>query len=210
MHEWIDISLPITKGMVHWPGDPEIDVSRIASIGPECFCNVTAISMCAHTGTHMDAPLHFIDGGAPMDTMPLDATVGPARVIEILDPIKITRLELERHEIKRGERLLFKTSNSARLWETREFIEDFVYISREAADFIADAGVRAVGIDAYSAGGFHNDLQETHLSLLRAGIWIIEGLMLGHVEPGEYELMCLPMKLIGADGAPARAILRSL
>ena len=210
MPQWIDISLPVTAGMAHWPGDPEVDVRRIATIGPDSFCNVTAISMCAHTGTHMDAPLHFIDGGAPMESMPFDATVGPARVIEILDPIEITRQELELHQIRRGERLLFKTANSARLWTTKEFVEDFVYIARDAADFMAESGIRTVGIDAYSVGGFRKDLQETHLSLLQAGIWIVEGLMLAHVTPGDYEFICLPVKLVGADGAPARAILRRL
>ena len=210
MPEWIDISLPVTAGMVHWPGDPEIQVQRIASIGPESFCNVTAISMCAHTGTHIDAPLHFIDGGAAMESMPLDAVIGPARVIEIFDHEKITRLELERHALQRGERILLKTSNSARLWSTSRFIEDFVYISLDAADYMVEAGIRTVGIDAYSVGGFRNDLQETHVSLLGAGIWIVEGLNLEHVDPGNYELICLPMKLVGADGAPARAILRRL
>ena len=210
MPEWIDISLPVTAGMVHWPGDPEIQVKRIATIGPESFCNVTAISMCVHTGTHMDAPLHFIDGGASMESMPLDAVVGTARVIEIFDPVKITRIELERHALQPGERILLKTSNSARLWKTNQFLEDFVYISREAADYMAETCIRTVGIDAYSVGGFRNDLQETHVSLLGAGIWIVEGLNLEHVAPGDYEFICLPMKLIGADGAPARAVLRRL
>jgi len=209
MPNWIDISLPIAKGMVRWPGDPEIDVHRIACIDAESFCNVTAISMCAHTGTHMDAPLHFIDGAAAMEAMPLDATIGPARVIEIVDKVAVTRQELELWSPQRGERLLFKTANSARLWKTDQFLEDFVYISREAADFMAEVGIRTVGIDAYSVGGYRQDLQETHLSLLGAGIWIIEGLVLDGVAPGSYELVCLPLKLIGADGAPARAILRT-
>ena len=209
MSQWIDVSLPVTAGMARWPGDPEIQVERIASIGPECFCNLTAISMCAHTGTHMDAPLHFIDGGAAMESMPLDAVIGPARVVEIFDPKKVKRHELESHALQRGERILLKTSNSARLWKTNQFIEDFVYISRDAAAYMAEAGIRTVGIDAYSVGGFRNDLQETHMALLAAGIWIVEGLMLEHVTPGEYEFICLPMKLIGADGAPARAVLRN-
>ncbi len=208
MLEWIDISVPVTAGMARWPGDPEIQIQRIASIGPESFCNLTAISMCAHTGTHMDAPLHFIEDGAAIETMPLDAVIGPARVIEIFDPEKITRPELERHALQRGERILIKTANSARLWNTNQFIEDFVYIAQDAAAYMAETGIRTVGIDAYSVGGLRNDLLETHVTLLAAGIWIVEGLMLEDVSPGEYEFICLPMKLIGADGAPARAVLR--
>jgi arylformamidase len=210
MPQWIDISLPVTAGMARWPGDPEIRVERLASIGPDSFCNLTAISMCAHTGTHMDAPLHFIDGGAAMESMPLDAVIGPARVIEISGPEKVARHELERHALRRGERILLKASNSTRLWKTGRFIEDFVYIAQDAADYMAAAGIRTVGIDAYSVGGFRHDLLETHVSLLAAGIWIVEGLMLEHVTPGEYEFICLPMKLIGADGAPARAVLRRM
>lgn len=210
MSQWIDISLPVTAGMVRWPGDPEIRVDRIASIGADSICNLTSISMCAHTGTHMDAPLHFIDGGAPMEAMPLDAVLGPARVIEIFDCEKVTRQELERHTLQRGERILLKTSNSPRLWKANGFIEDFVYISRDAACYMAEAGIAAIGIDAYSVGGYRNDLRETHMALLGAGIWIIEGLMLEHAAPGDYELICLPMKLTGADGAPARAVLRRL
>ena len=194
--------------MVRWPGDPEVHVDRIASIGAESFCNLTAISMCAHTGTHMDAPLHFIEGGAPLDAMPLDAVIGLARVIEIIDSEKVTRQELERHTLRRGERILLKTANSPRLWKTTQFIENFVYISDDAARYMAEAGIRAVGIDAYSVGGYRNDLQETHVTLLGAGIWVIEGLVLEHVAPGNYELICLPIKLMNADGAPARAILR--
>lgn len=207
MPEWIDISVPVTTDMARWPGDPDIQLERIASIGPKSFCNLTAISMCAHTGTHMDAPLHFIDGGIAMEAMPLDAVIGPARVIEIFDPAKISRCELEQHALRRGERILLKTSNSTRLWKTNRFIEDFVYIAHDAAAYMAETGIRTVGIDAYSVGGFRNDLQETHVTLLAAGIWIVEGLMLEHAAPGEYDFICLPIKLVGADGAPARALL---
>ena len=126
----------------------------------------------------------------------------------IFDPEKITRQELERHAMQRGERILLKTTNSARLWKTDEFIEDFVYIAQDAAAYMAAIGIRTVGVDAYSVGGFRNDLQETHVTLLAAGIWIVEGLMLENVQPGEYDFICLPMKLTGADGAPARAVLR--
>ena len=171
-------------------------------------CNVSALSMSVHTGTHMDAPLHFIQEGRSMPTMPLDATIGPARIIEINDKVSIKPQALLRHRIRRGERVLFKTRNSRRAWETESFDEDFVYISKEAAQYLVDRGVRTVGVDYLSVGGFKKDGLETHLILLGAGVWIIEGLDLTQAKPGRYDLVCLPLKLLNSDGAPARAILR--
>jgi len=143
-----------------------------------------------------------------MDRMPLDATVGRARVIEIQDPVSIKPNELDPHRVGRGERVLFKTRNSSLGWWTQDFIEDFVYVSQEAARYLADREVRTVGVDYLSVGGFRRDGVETHQALLGAGIWVIEGLDLSRVEPGEYELICLPLKVEDGDGAPARAILR--
>jgi arylformamidase len=131
-----------------------------------------------------------------------------ARVIEIRDTESIQREELEFHHIQQGERVLFKTVNSARCWQTDTFLEDFVYISQEAAHYLAAVGVQTVGIDYLSVGGYTKDAVETHLALLGAGIWIIEGLDLSQVDPGTYELICLPIKITGSDGGPARAILR--
>ncbi len=170
--------------------------------------NVSLISLGAHTGTHMDAPVHFVRGGEGMDRMPLDATVGRARVVGIQDPTSIKPDELRPLGLAPGERVLFKTLNSSRAWQTDEFIEDFVYVSQEAARYLVDCGVRTVGVDYLSVGGFHKDGVETHEALLGAGIWVIEGLDLSEVEPGEYELICLPLKVQDSDGAPARAILR--
>jgi len=140
--------------------------------------------------------------------MPLDATVGPARVIPIHDKKSIKREELAAHGISAGERILFKTANSDRSWNSDRFDEGFVFISHDGARFLAERGVRTVGVDYLSVGGFREDGPETHEALLGAGIWIIEGLNLTGVEPGEYELVCLPLKLMGAEGSPARAILR--
>jgi arylformamidase len=142
--------------------------------------------------------------------MPLTATIGRARVIEIYDPESVKPDELDPHGIRRGERVLFKTQNSARGWPSADFIEDFVYISQEGARYLAACEIQTVGIDYLSVGGFHRDGVETHEALLEAGIWIIEGLDLSKVEPGEYELVCLPIKVERSDGAPARAILRSI
>jgi arylformamidase len=209
-HRWIDISVPVYQGMVHWPGDPEFRSQRVQSLDRNDVCNVTEFSTSAHIGTHMDAPAHFLKGGIGIDQAPLDALIGECRVIEIQDPEAVGVAELERHEIAAGERFLFKTRNSDQRWHDREFAKDFVYISLEGAEFLAGRGVRIVGVDYLSVGGFAMDGPETHRALLSAGIWIIEGLDLSQVRPGRYELICLPLKLRGSDGAPARALVRPL
>jgi arylformamidase len=205
---WIDVSVPLRSGMVHWPDNPPVRIERMLDMECGDAANVSTISLGSHTGTHMDAPIHFVPGGAGMDRMPLDATIGQARVIEIQDPISIKPDELDPHVIGRGERVLFKTQNSTRRWWTQDFVEDFVYVSQEAARYLADRGVRTVGVDYLSVGGFWKDGVETHQALLGPGIWVIEGLDLSGIGPGEYELICLPLKVEDGDGAPARAILR--
>ena len=205
---WIDISVPVHSGMVHWPKDPEIKVERVMEMARGDVCNVSHLSLGAHTGTHMDAPLHFIAKGKSIDQLPFEATIGLARVIEIADEESIKPEELRPHRIKADERILFKTRNSEESWRSNEFDEDFVYISREGAQFLAERKVRTVGVDYLSVGGYKRDGVETHHALLGAGIWVIEGLNLARVKPGQYELVCLPIKLEGAEGAPARALLR--
>ena len=206
--EWIDISVALRNGMVHWPDNPPVLIERTLDIELGDVANVSKLSMGAHTGTHMDAPLHFFQNGRGIHTMPLSVGMGKARVIEIRDPESIKTEELRPHRIQRGERILFKTRNSPRCWQTDDFVEDFVYISQEAARYLASQQVQVVGIDYLSVGGFTKDGVETHHALLEAGIWLIEGLNLSEVEPGTYELICLPLKIIDADGAPARAIVQ--
>jgi arylformamidase len=145
-----------------------------------------------------------------MEQMPIDATIGPARVIFISDPVAIRRPELEKHDLQPGERILIKTANSAKCWNRDSFDEDYIFIAADAAAYMAERGIRTVGVDYLSVGGFKQDMVETHQTILRAEIWIIEGLNLSAVEPGAYELICLPLKLVGSDGSPARAILRKL
>jgi len=140
--------------------------------------------------------------------MPLDTTIGRARVIEIRDRESIKPDELYGHRIRRGERVLFRTRNSEHGWTNERFIEDFVFVSLEAARFLADRGVRLVGVDYLSVGGYKRDGPEVHRALLAAGVWITEGLDLSNVRQGKYDLICLPLRLAGGDGAPARAILR--
>ncbi len=205
---WIDISVPLQSGMVYWPDHPPVRIERVKNIECGDIANVSAISISSHTGTHIDSPLHFLRGGKSIENMPLEATVGPARVIQIKDTESVKSEELRKHRIRRGERVLFKTRNSLRCWKTNTFIEDFVFITKEAARFLAERGVKVVGIDYLSVGGFKGDIVETHHILLKAGVWIIEGLDLSQVKPGRYELICLPLKLKQGDGAPARAILR--
>lgn len=207
---WIDISVRLRSGMVHWPDNPPVRIERVLDMEGGDVANVSKISMGSHTGTHMDAPLHFVREGEGLDKMPLTAAMGRTRVIEIHDPESVKPDELDPHGIRCGERILLKTQNSARHWPSTAFIEDFVYVSQEAARYLAACEIQTIGIDYLSVGGFHRDGVETHEALLNAGIWVIEGLDLSQVEPGEYELVCLPIKVERSDGAPARAILRAV
>jgi arylformamidase len=207
---WIDVSVTVRHGMPHWPDNPPIVVQRPMEIVRGHACNLSHLAMGVHTGTHIDAPVHFIHQAAGVDEMPLAATMGPARVIEIADPREITADELRGHLLQAGERVLFRTANSPRAWQADTFVEDFVYISEQAAEHLAETGVRTVGVDYLSVGGYHADGAKIHRILLSAGIWIIEGLDLSAVSAGRYEMICLPVKLHGSDGAPARALLRPL
>jgi arylformamidase len=194
--------------MVHWPGDPEVRITRALSIDAGDDANVSHLDLGAHTGTHMDAPVHFVPGGAGIDAMPPEATIGPARVVAIDDPESVKADELRRNEPQRGERLILRTRNSGRDWSRQQFDPDFVHVAPDGAALLAESRVRTVGVDYLSVGGYRSGGAETHRALLEAGIWIIEGLDLIAVEPGDYELICLPMKIVDSDGAPARALLR--
>jgi len=208
MSEWIDITVPLRTGMVHWPGDQEPLIERQVAIERGGSMNVTAASMSLHTGTHVDAPLHFLDGAPDIGRMPLDAAIGRARVLEFPTAAAIGPAELEPYGIQTGERILLKTSNSRRCWRTSEFIPDFVAVTPDGARYLAAHGIKVVGIDYISIGAPGEEGDETHRTLMAAGVWIIEGLDLSAIEPGDYDLICLPLKVPGADGAPARAIVR--
>ena len=205
--QYIDISVPLTSGMLSWPGDPPVDICRVRDQNDGDSATVSRIDMGAHTGTHMDAPLHFISGAPGMDTMPITAGIGPCRVIELGDERVVSRASLEAHEPLAGERILLRTRNSDRRWWLYPFDEHFVYISAEAARYLATQQVMTVGVDYLSVGGFHRDGTATHQALLEANIWIIEGLDLTRVRAGRFMLHCLPLKIENGDGAPARAVL---
>ncbi|MBI4903335.1 MAG: cyclase family protein [Acidobacteria bacterium] len=181
--------------MVQWPGDPLLEMRLLGSLANGDEANVTALSLCAHTGTHIDAPLHYFADGADVASIPLDVLIGRAHVVDISAPWPA------------AERMLLRTSNSSARWWEKPFQPEFVSINPGQARRLVEGGVRLVGIDYLSIGNNTPEGAETHRILLSAGIVIVEGLDLTAVTPGAYELVCLPLKLVGADGAPARAAL---
>ncbi|MBE7494925.1 MAG: cyclase family protein [Verrucomicrobiaceae bacterium] len=206
---WKDVSVPIRDGMVHWPGDPECHIKRVNKIEEGSVCNLTHLSMSAHTGTHMDAPRHFIADGMTMEQMPLEAVIGRAKVFDLTAVEgQITADHLKGLKFATGQRVLFKTRNSTRSWAMNEFDKDFISIRADAAQYLVDQKVLTVGVDYLSIGGYGKDVVETHRIMLGAGVWVIEGLNLAEIKPGYYNLICLPLKIEGADGAPCRVVLR--
>src|SRR5215475_9431960 len=201
--KWLDVSVPIYSGMVHFPNDPAIEIDTVTHVDRGDVCTVSRLTMGTHTGTHIDAPSHFLPGGSGTEAVPVETLIGPARVIEIKDRDAVKAAELRLHNLGAGERLLFKTSNSERCWKTSQFVPDFVSIAEDAASYLAGLDTLAVGIDYLSAGN-----PETHRTLLGAGVVIVEGLNLTGISQGRYELLCLPLKISGGDGAPARVLLR--
>jgi arylformamidase len=208
--DWIDISVPVRDNMVCWPGDPPVRIERVLDMAKGDSHNLTRLDMVVHSGTHMDAPRHFIRDGKGIDEIPLDIVTGKARVLDLTGREKIDVQDLAGLEIQPGERILFKTRNSEYALKSPHFIEDFVYLTKEGAKFLVNKRINLCGIDYLSIGGFRHDGNETHQILLKAGIWIIETLNLEAAEPGIYQLVCLPLKIAGCEGAPARAILRRI
>lgn len=209
-NNWIDVSVGLSPGTVTWPGDNPVSITRVSDMMKGGENNLSALTLGAHAGTHVDAPLHFLAKGATVDMMGLDVFIGETRVIEIKDAVSIKEKELRVQGLKQGERILFKTVNSIRCWKQNKFVEDYVYIENDAAGYIVSSGARAVGIDYLSVGGYGKNGPEVHRILLEGGIALIEGLDLSGVTAGVYEMVCLPLKLIDAEGAPARVILRKI
>ena len=211
--DWIDISVNLQEGMIAFPSESQIRLERRRSMARGDGANNTSIHMSVHTGTHMDAPRHFIADGKTIVQMPFNITLGPARVIEIVDNVSVKAEELAKHNIKRGERILLKTRNSPKFWQTDTISEDFIYITRGAARFLVDAGVKLVGIDSLSVGSLDDPDQttpDTHQILLGNETWIIEGLNLSGISAGNYNLICLPLKLNDTEGSPVRAIIQRI
>ena len=203
-----DISLPVSESLVVWPGDPAIRITQPAHLDRGDLYTVSRLDLGAHTGTHVDAPAHFVPGGAGVDRLDLELLVGPAQVVHVPEASVLTPEVLESLSIPPGaERLLFRTRNSA-LWAGGEegFREDYVAFSDAGARWLIARGVRLVGID-YLSISTYTDLMPPHRTLLGAGVIVVEGLDLSGIDPGLYRLVCLPLKLVDGDGAPARAIL---
>ena len=191
--------------------DAEIEVDEF-DVDKGDKVTMSRIEMTSHDGTHIDAPLHFIPGGTTIDAMPIETTVGPCRVIEIQDKQKIKVAELEKYNIQKGERLLCKTANSPRTYSSDKFVEDYVYLDGDAADYLVKVGIRLFGLDNITIGHFKepDNLGRTHRTLLQAGIYILEDCALAEVPAGSYELLCLPLLMYKGDAGPCRAILRPL
>jgi arylformamidase len=206
--EWIDASVPLQNGLVHWPGDPEPSFQKICDMDQGSEINVTLCRFTAHTGTHMDAPCHFIAGGAGIDTFPFETGIGTVRVISLPETAVVTKADLQDKNIQKGERIILKTSNSAQPWSQLEFQPKFVGIGASGAQFLVDAGVSLIGVDYLSVGVFEGDGAETHCTLLGAGVWVVEGLRLMEISDGLYDMICLPLRIVGADGSPARVLLK--
>lgn len=209
-----DVSVPISSETPTYPGDPGIEIQQWALMARGDAANVTLLHFGAHTATHVDAPAHFIEGAAKVDAMPLDALIGTARVVEIPTDVRvIDERTIASCELDGATRVLFKTRNSA-FWDDRAsgFRTDFTYIAPAAARALVRLNVQLVGIDYLSVEKFQAERFETHTALLARGIVIVEGLDLREVVAGTYELICLPLKIAGGsgDGAPARAVLRTL
>lgn len=204
-----DISVPIHPQLPVWPGDPQVVLERYRRLSKGDSSNDSRLACSVHCGTHVDAPAHFIENGATVEQLPLDILVGPATVIEFpeIDMITPDLLETLRLD-SQTERLLLKTKNSD-LWSDpdHEFNPNFVALSAESARWVVNSRIKLIGIDYLSIQMFKETEPVTHRILLGAGVIILEGLNLQAVKPGTYQLICLPLKLAGRDGAPARAIL---
>ena len=204
---WLDVTLPIHPDMVTWPGDPPVRLSRLADLAAGDGLNLTAITTSLHCGTHIDAPSHYLPGAAGIEAMPPEAMIGPAKLFDLEMAETIKREDLAGLGIVPGDRVLLRTGNSRRYAQGR-FDPAFVGLGEGAAGYLAERRIRTLGVDYLSVAGMQADQAAVHRRLLEAGIWLIEGLDLRAVEPGLYQLNCLPLRIRDAEAAPARALLR--
>src|SRR4029079_5524426 len=203
-----DVSVPIANGMHVWPSDPPLKLTPQGHLSRDHShtIHVTTIEMGSHTGTHIDAPFHFVEGGRKLDEIPLKDLVGPVSVIQVTGVPSITREHLKSLSWKNVDRVFFKTDNSEH-WNDGVFFERFVYLEPEAAEFLVQRNLRVVGIDYLSIDPYKSEKHPTHFVLLGRNVIIIEGLNLSRVPPGRYQMVALPLNLQGADGAPTRVII---
>ncbi len=203
----LDVSVPLVQGMPAYPGNPDFELQPIKRIAEGASSNVSRLIMGTHTGTHVDAPKHFLENGTGVDALPLDLLLGRARVVEIAKRGAIGGSELAAAGLREDLRVLLKTPNSA-LWNDPGFHPDYTYIDEEGARFLVEQGVKVIGVDYLSVEQYKKAGAPAHRALLSHGVVIIEGLNLSEAEPGMYEMYCLPLRVAGADGAPARVILK--
>ena len=202
-----DISVPIRSGGLVYPGNPEIDISLQQAVAKGASANVSNIRFGSHTGTHADAARHFFDDGQPVDKIPLERLIGPALLVSFGDEVlSVGAAELREHDVKGHKRILIRTRNSA-LLSQKEFVKDYTYLAPDGAQYLVDLGVELVGVDYLSIEQFHSGHHRTHRTLLGHAVVIVEGLDLSAPPPGEYQFICLPLRIEGCDGAPARAVL---
>ena len=202
-----DISVPIRSGGLVYPGNPEIEITLQQAVAKGAGANVSSIRFGSHTGTHADAARHFFDDGQTVDRIPLERLIGPALLLSFPDDLRaISAADLRNHDLKGRTRILLRTRNSA-LLSQKEFVRDYTYLAPDGAQYLVDNGVELVGIDYLSIEQFHSGHHMTHRILLERSVVILEGLDLSVPAPGEYELICLPLRIEGCDGAPARAVL---
>ena len=208
---WLDATATLDPATTPvYAGDAPMKFDFLKDMRKGDGFTLSAYSMGAHSGTHMDAPMHFIKDGAPVDRVPLEPLIGPARVVDIPDSVQsISAAELAKHDWKGAERVIFRTRSSLHGWmHSPTFHRDFAYVAPDAAQQLADAGVKMVGVDYISAEQFGAPAPLTHRTLLGKGIPIVEGFQLDSIPAGDYDLIVLPIKVGGHEGAPARAILR--
>ena len=202
-----DISLPVRSGGLIYPGNPEIAIEPQQAISRGAGANVSRISFGSHTGTHVDAAKHFFDDGQTVDHVELSKLIGPAILIAVDDGLaSVSADELKRHDLGKHTRVLIRTKNSSFNTQTG-FRQDYTFLAPDGAEYLVDRGVELVGVDYLSVEQFHSGHHRTHLTLLGKSVVIVEGLNLEGIQPGEYEFICLPLRLEGLDGAPARAVL---
>lgn len=207
MATFYDISVPISSGAAVYPGNPEIRITPQQEMAKGGSSNVSLLSFGSHTGTHVDAPKHMIEGGESVDKLPLDVLMGPAVLVDVGNQVMaVGEKELRLHELKGHKRILIKTRNSSFIRDP-QFREDYTYLAPDGAEYLLSLGVKLVGVDYFSIEQFHSGHHRTHNTLLKAGVIIVEGLDLSLPAPGPYELRVLPLRLAGLDGAPARAVL---
>lgn len=204
-----DVSIPIRSGGLVYPGNPEISIELQQAVAKGASANVSLIRFGSHTGTHADASRHFFDDGQAVDKIPLDRLIGPAILIAFPDDVRsVTAEHLKSKKLEGQRRVLIRTRNSA-LLSQREFVRDYTFLAPDGAQYLVDIGVELVGVDYLSIEQFHSGHHRTHRTLLERSVVIIEGLDLSVPPPGDYEFICLPLRLEGCDGAPARAVLVS-